>query len=79
MEMANVVADLRKVTREYGVCVANAATYVNSRYVHMAVMTRPCGKMDDVAKVENVMAGPSPPHEVQEEYISWDLDDSGWV
>jgi hypothetical protein len=50
MEMANVVADLRKVTREYGVCVANAATYVNSRYVHMAVMTRPYGKMDDVAE-----------------------------
>jgi hypothetical protein len=86
-EMAHVAANLRKVSREHVVCVANVAANVDSRYVHMAVMTRACGKMDGVAEklknvansLVNVLAGPSPPHEMQEEYISWNLDDSGWV
>jgi hypothetical protein len=30
-------------------CVARAAAEVDSRYVHMAVMTQACAKMDEVA------------------------------
>jgi hypothetical protein len=87
IEMAHAVDNLRKVSREHEVCVANAAADVDGRYVHMVVMTRVCGKMDGVVeKLEivdksrrNVLAEESPPHEVQEEYISWSLDDPGWV
>jgi dUTPase len=78
---------LRKVSREHGVYVANAATDVDSRYVQMVVMAWACGKMDGVVeKLEkvvnilmNVLASESPPHDVQEEYILWNLDDPGWV
>jgi uncharacterized coiled-coil protein SlyX len=53
---------------EHRVRVAN----VDSRYVHMTVMTQVCGKMNDVAekmknvanRFINVLADESPPHEV---------------
>jgi hypothetical protein len=77
-EMAHAAADLRKVSSEHEVRVAHAAADVGSRYVHMAVMSRACSKMDGVAEklknvannLMNVLAGQSPPHEVQEEYLS---------
>jgi hypothetical protein len=86
-EMVQAAADLRKVTRDHGVCVANAAADVDSRYAHMATMTRARGKMDEVAeKLDNVansfisvLVVESPPHEMQEEYISSNLDGPGWV
>jgi hypothetical protein len=53
-EMDHLTDDLRMVSGEHGVRVANATVYVDGRYVHLAVMTRACGKMDDVAeKLEN--------------------------
>jgi hypothetical protein len=86
-EMERAAADLRIVSREHGVRVANAATDMDVHYFHLSVMTRACGKMNDVAeKLENatsrlfnVLHEESPPHEVQEEYISWNIDDLGWV
>jgi uncharacterized protein YukE len=68
-EMGKAAAELRKLTRDHGVYVARAAAEVDSRYVHMAVMTQACVKMDEVAdKMENVVtrlmdvwAGQSPP------------------
>jgi hypothetical protein len=37
-------------------CVARAAAEVDSRYVHMAMMTQACAKMDEVAvKMENAV------------------------
>jgi hypothetical protein len=76
-EGAHDADDLRKVSEEHGVRVAHAAN-VDSRYVHMAVMTRACGKMVDVAEklesvtntLRNALSEESLPHEVQEEYIS---------
>jgi hypothetical protein len=80
-EMDHLADDLRTVSREHGVRV------VNGRYVHLAGMTRACGKMDIVAEklenaaktLRNVLSEASPPHEVQDEMISWSLDDPGWV
>jgi hypothetical protein len=40
IEMDHPTDDLRIVSREHGVCVANVVTYVDGRYVHMSVMTR---------------------------------------
>jgi hypothetical protein len=78
---------MRTVSREHGVRVANPTVNIDGRYVHMAVMTRACGKMDAVAnKLEDaaktlrkVLSKESPPREVLEEHMSWSLDDSGWV
>jgi hypothetical protein len=85
--MDHLADDLREVSAEHGVRVAKAATDVDGRYVHMTVMTRTCGKMDVVAdKLKTVaktlrkaLSEESLPHEVQEEYISWSLNDPGWV
>jgi uncharacterized protein YukE len=38
-EMAQVAVDLRKVTRDHGVRVANAAIDMDSHYVYMVVVT----------------------------------------
>jgi hypothetical protein len=73
--MANVARQLRRVTSEHDFRVGNTVADFDSRYVHMAVMSRACSKMDGVAeKLKNVannhinvFAGQSPPHEVQEE------------
>jgi hypothetical protein len=86
-EMDHLADDLREVSAEHVVRVAKAAIDVDGRYVHMEVMTRACGKMDVVAdKLETVaktlrkaLSEESLLHEVQEEYISWSLDDPGWV
>jgi hypothetical protein len=86
-EMECAAANLRRVSREHGVHVANAIADVDGCYVHMSVMSRACGKMDDVAeKLENVtnrlfnvVHEESPPCEVQEEFISYNIDDLGWV
>jgi hypothetical protein len=82
-EMDHLADDLRTVSREHGVRDANAITDVDGRYVHMTVMTRACGKMDVVVEnltivaktLRNALSEQSPPHKVQEELISWSLDD----
>jgi hypothetical protein len=84
-EMDHLTDDLRTVSWEHGVRVANAATDIDGRYVHMTFMTRACGKMDVVAEelenvakaLRNALFEESPPHEMQEEKISWSLDDPG--
>jgi hypothetical protein len=76
IEMDHLADDLREVSTKHGVRVAMAAVDVDGRYVHMAVMTRACGKLDVVTdKLETasktlrkVLSKESPPHEVQEEY-----------
>jgi hypothetical protein len=73
-EMYHLADDLRKVSVEHGVHVVKAAVDVYGRYVHMAVMTRACTKMDVVAnKLETAaktlrkpLTKESPPREVQE-------------
>jgi hypothetical protein len=70
-EMDRLADDLRRVSMEHGVRVANAAD-VDGQYVHIAVMTRACGKMDVVAKklenaaktLRNALSEESPPREV---------------
>jgi hypothetical protein len=55
-------------------------------HVHYVVLSNICFKYDQIAeKLKNVseklldsLAGASPPHEVQEEYLSFNLDDPGW-
>jgi hypothetical protein len=79
--------DLKYVSREHGVSFANAATGVDGHYVHLPVMTMACRKMVDVAEklesvaytLRNALTEESPPREVQDEMISRNLDDSGWV
>jgi hypothetical protein len=74
-EAERVADDLRGVLRKHGVCVANAATDVDGHYIHMSVISRACGKMDDVTekpknvtnKICNLVHEESPPREVQEE------------
>jgi hypothetical protein len=74
-----------KCQREHGVHVANIAADVDSRYVHMVVMTQACSKMDNVAeKLKNVTKSlmnvlPGIITAWGLEYISWNLDDSSWL
>jgi hypothetical protein len=85
--IARATNDLRDLSRDHGVCVANAVAGVDGQYVHLEVMTRACSKMVDVAEklesvaytLRNALSQESPPREVQEEMISQNLDDPGWV
>jgi hypothetical protein len=85
-EMDHLAADLREVSTEHGDRIAKGAD-VDGRYVHIAHMTRACGKMDVVAeKLQNAvktlrkaLSEEPPLHEVLEEHLSWSLDDPGWV
>jgi hypothetical protein len=86
-EIARATDDLRGVSREHGVNFANAATGVDGHYVHLSVMTMACRKMVDVVEklesvaytLRNALTEESPPREVQEEMISQNLNDPGWV
>jgi hypothetical protein len=86
-EMNHHANDLKEVLAEHGVRVVKVAADADGRYVCMTVMTRACDKMDVVAdKLEiaiktlrKALFEESPPCEVQQDYISWSLDDSGWV
>jgi hypothetical protein len=49
-EMANVARQLRRVTSEHDFRVGNTVADFDSRYVHMAVMSQACSKMDGVAE-----------------------------
>jgi hypothetical protein len=49
-EMERAALDLRRVSREHGVCVTNKAAGVDGRYVHLFVMSQAYDKMDDVAE-----------------------------
>jgi hypothetical protein len=88
-EMERAAAELRTMSREHGVRVAKVAADVDGRYVHMVVMSRACGKMDNIVeKLENsanklfhLVPEESPAREVQEEYFSfnYNIDNLGWV
>jgi hypothetical protein len=85
-EMDHLATELREVSTEHGVHIVKAID-VNGRYVHIAHMTRACGKMDVVTeKLQNTaktlrkaLFEEPPPQEGLEEHISWSLDDQGWV
>jgi phosphotransacetylase len=71
--MDHLADDLRNVSAQHGVHVAKAVADVDGRYVHMAVMTTACGKIELVAgKLEtvdktlrNMLTEDSPPREAQ--------------
>jgi hypothetical protein len=72
-EMDHLADDLRNVSAQHGVHVAKAVADVDGRYVHMAVMTTACGKMELVADklktvdntLRNMLTEDSPPREAQ--------------
>jgi hypothetical protein len=87
IEMDRLANDLREVLADHWVHVAKAAADAEGRYVHMAVMTRACGKMDVVADklktatktLRKAVTKESLPREVVEECMSVSFDNPGWM
>jgi hypothetical protein len=79
-EMKRCAQDMRKLSSEHQI---RDFSPIHVRY---GVMSNACFKYDQIAeKLETVskkllepLAGASPPHEVQEEYVSFNLDDPYW-
>jgi hypothetical protein len=78
LEMQQCAADIRKLSSEYQI------RDFRPIHVHYGVLSNACFKYDQIAeKLEDlskkllveVVAAASPPHEVQEEYLSFNIED----